>query len=75
LTVRSFRDLFGMEAAARGHAPGRVNLIGDHTDYNDGLVLPTVIPQQTVVELAVGAGEHQAYARRLTASLPLAPAR
>src|SRR3954452_3763770 len=65
LTMRSFRDLFGMKAAARGRAPGRVNLIGDHTDYNDGLVLPTVIPQQTVVELAVGAGEHQAYSTTL----------
>ena len=32
-------------------APGRVNLMGEHTDYNDGFVLPTVIPQRTYVEL------------------------
>src|SRR5215831_2688137 len=33
-------------------AAGRVNLIGEHTDYNGGFVLPTVIPQQTRVALA-----------------------
>lgn len=32
-------------------APGRVNLMGDHTDYNEGLVLPMPIPQQTTVRL------------------------
>jgi galactokinase len=32
-------------------APGRVNLIGEHTDYNGGFVLPMAIPQRTTVEL------------------------
>jgi galactokinase len=35
----------------RAAAPGRVNLIGEHTDYNGGFVLPTAIPQQTRVQL------------------------
>ncbi|MCC7103899.1 MAG: galactokinase [Chloroflexi bacterium] len=33
-------------------AHGRVNLIGEHTDYNGGFVLPTIIPQCTRVELS-----------------------
>src|SRR5262249_51881513 len=41
-------DISG-EAAA--DAPGRVNLIGEHTDYHDGFVLPAVIPQRTWVRL------------------------
>lgn len=36
----------------RADAPGRVNLIGEHTDYNGGYVLPVAIPRRTCVELA-----------------------
>ncbi len=35
--------------AVRWAAPGRVNLIGEHTDYNDGFVLPIALSQRTVV--------------------------
>ncbi|RZA02047.1 MAG: galactokinase [Proteobacteria bacterium] len=37
---------------ALSFAHGRVNLIGEHTDYNGGWVLPTAIPQQTTVRLS-----------------------
>ena len=40
-----------MPDTASADAPGRVNLIGEHTDYHDGYVLPTVIPQRTRVDL------------------------
>ena len=37
----------------RAEAPGRVNLIGEHTDYQDGFVLPSAVPQRTHVVLQV----------------------
>lgn len=47
----SFQELFGHPPEVVAHAPGRVNLIGEHTDYNGGFVLPMAIPQQTRIEL------------------------
>jgi len=49
--VSTFRDLFGDDPAVTGDAPGRANLIGEHTDYSGGYVLPVTIPQRTRVEL------------------------
>src|SRR5918999_5553112 len=50
--LRSFVDVFGKEPEVVEEAFGRVNLLGEHTDYNEGYVLPTTIPQATHVQLA-----------------------
>ena len=50
--TKTFEQLFQRSATVRASAPGRVNLIGEHTDYNGGFVLPMPIPQRCVVELA-----------------------
>ncbi len=44
-----FQEEYDCPPTACGIAPGRVNLIGEHTDYNDGLVLPMALPMVTVV--------------------------
>ncbi|HUP40972.1 MAG TPA: galactokinase [Vicinamibacterales bacterium] len=50
--IEVFRRTFGRDAEVTGRAPGRVNLIGEHTDYNGGYVLPTALPQETHVLMA-----------------------
>ena len=47
----SFEAVFGAPPAVVAQAPGRVNLLGEHTDYNDGYVLPIAIEQQTTVSM------------------------
>nr|CAD7585614.1 unnamed protein product [Timema genevievae] len=47
--VDAFSKEFGGIPEAAACAPGRVNLIGEHTDYNEGLVLPMALPMVTVV--------------------------
>lgn len=46
-----FQAVFGTEPQAQASAPGRVNLLGEHTDYNDGFVLPIATPQRTCVAM------------------------
>ncbi|MFB9214786.1 galactokinase [Vibrio sinaloensis] len=48
----SFEQVLGYQPSHIIQAPGRVNLIGEHTDYNDGFVLPCAINYQTVVAAA-----------------------
>ena len=47
-----FRDRYGREPDGLWAAPGRVNLIGEHTDYNDGFVLPFALPERVVAAAA-----------------------
>ena len=49
--MTTFADIFGGQPQATGDAPGRVNLLGEHTDYSEGFVLPTSIPQRTFVSV------------------------
>ena len=48
----TFRDVYGTEPEGLWAAPGRVNLIGEHTDYNDGYVLPFALPERVVAAAA-----------------------
>ena len=53
--IALFQETFGAAPRAAASAPGRVNLIGEHTDYNGGPVLPTAIAARTTA--AVGPAE------------------
>jgi galactokinase len=52
----AFPALYGRPPEHVARAPGRVNLIGEHTDYSEGFVLPAAIPRETVVEIARAPG-------------------
>ncbi len=57
--LQAYRDQFLEEPVLVASAPGRVNLIGEHTDYNGGFVLPCAIERR--VAMAVGYGDAQLY--------------
>ena len=48
-----FEEAFGYSPLGTWSAPGRVNLIGEHTDYNLGFVLPFAINRRTIVALGL----------------------
>lgn len=50
----AFRDQFSDEPHLIASAPGRVNIIGEHTDYNDGFVLPCAIDRRVAVAIRTG---------------------
>jgi len=49
--LQAFRQEFGASPHYLTHSPGRVNIIGEHTDYNDGFVLPMAINYSTWIAL------------------------
>ena len=50
--AKAFESLYKRKPAGAASAPGRVNLIGEHTDYNGGFVLPMAIERRTVALFA-----------------------
>lgn len=74
----SFARAFGRAPDLIVASPGRVNLIGEHTDYNDGFVMPCAIDRHTLIAVArAGHGEARAvaadYADALDRFAPIAP--
>ena len=52
--MSGFRAVYGAEPAVVAEAAGRVNLLGEHTDYNDGYVLPMALPMSLRVSIGPG---------------------
>jgi galactokinase len=74
--MKTFAEVFGAAPLVQAHAPGRVNLLGEHTDYNDGYVLPIAIAQTTRVAIAPNRGNaFRLYAAALDAMATFSAAR
>ncbi len=56
--VKIFQDTFGDQPAHIARAPGRVNLLGEHVDYNDGFVLPAAIDRATYIAFSPSKTDH-----------------
>jgi galactokinase len=52
-TADAFEEKFGYAPTGVWSAPGRVNIIGEHTDYNEGFVLPIAINRATYAAIAL----------------------
>lgn len=81
--IAGFRRVFDRDPTCVVRAPGRVNLIGDHTDYSGGLALPLAIDRAAWIAAAPHRGDLEIYSERRrslashdlagTLSLPVAP--
>lgn len=70
----NFQQIFNAAPNVQASAPGRVNLLGEHTDYNDGFVLPTAIPQETTVYIAQSPNDrHHFYSANLEEGVDINP--
>src|SRR6476660_742061 len=65
-----FQHRFGRAPDVVASAPGRVNLIGEHTDYNGGEVLPIAIARRTWVAAGGRTGDRVPTLRAVSATLP-----
>ena len=71
LTLATF---FGGAPQVHASAPGRVNLLGEHTDYNDGFMLPVATPQRTEVAMSVSEdGRFHVYSATLDEGVEYGP--
>lgn len=62
--VSFYKEIFGQAPAITARASGRVNIIGEHVDYNDGTVFPASTPE--IDALVATCIEKGAYGARLT---------
>lgn len=70
----NFEQIFNAAPNVEASAPGRVNLLGEHTDYNDGFVLPTAIPQHTTVSMGFSPHYyHRFYSAELAEEIDVDP--
>ncbi|NUU25125.1 MAG: galactokinase, partial [Streptomycetaceae bacterium] len=69
--MTGFRTEFGRTPELAWRAPGRINIIGEHTDYNDGFVLPAAIPYGVTARVAARRDDLVRIASAQTAAAPV----
>ncbi len=64
--IRSaFTERFGREPEIVATSPGRINLIGEHTDYNDGFVFPVAIDRGMLIAASITSGESEMWSGQM----------